>query len=71
MLKINFFSYLRELVAMKANITNMHHYRKHYIVPQAYVEQAGLEDMLLVLSSSEGEDLTTGELDPWSVGGEY
>ena len=47
------------------------HNKQHYIVPQSIVEQAELEEMLLVLSSTEGEDLTTGELDPWSVGGEY
>lgn len=47
------------------------HIKQKYIVPLSVVERAELEEMLLVLSSSEGEDLVTGEMDPWSVGGEY
>ena len=46
--------------------------KKHkYFAPQSWVEAVELEDMLLTLSSTEGEDLTTGELDPWSVGLDY
>ena len=52
------------------NTTHMH-IKQKYIVPLSVVERAELEEMLLVLSSSEGEDLVTGEMDPWSVGGEY
>lgn len=47
------------------------HIKQKYIVPLSVVERAELEEMLLVLSSSEGEDLVTEEMDPWSVGGEY
>ncbi len=45
--------------------------RKKYSAPRLWAENVELESMLLALSSSEGEDLTTGELDPWSVGGEF
>ena len=42
--------------------------RKKYLTPSVWVEQTELEEYILV-SSADGEDLVTGEFDPW-VGGE-
>lgn len=43
--------------------------RKKYFTPAVWVEQTELEEYILV-SSGSGEDLVTGEFDPW-VGGDY
>lgn len=39
-----------------------------YKAPNVWAEGMELESMLLIVSASDGEDLTTEELDPWSVG---
>ena len=50
-------------------ITNLFYMRKKYFTPAVWVEQTELEEYILI-TSGEGEDLTSGEFDPW-VGGEY
>ena len=42
--------------------------RNKYFTPVVWVEQTELEKYILI-TSGEGEDLITGEFDPW-IGGE-
>lgn len=53
--------------AYNTNQSNMF-VKTKYKAPSAWVDGMELESMLLTISASDGEDLTTEELDPWSVG---